>query len=82
MKIRFYSDLIKISFTNNESYCGKTVRMLGEALDDGFDAALSTAEWELENKRVALSDLERDVVRKTIEDCNCNSDFKILFMDE
>ena len=82
MQIKFSSGMIKITFEANEPFYGKSLRMKGEALTNGFDAALSTAEW-LENHigfPVNHEDLES--IKIVIKKNNDVNPFKILFMGE
>lgn len=82
MQIKFSSKFIKITFENNEPFCGKSIRMKGEPLTNGFDAALYTAEW-LENhigSPVAPEDL--DYIKDVIQKSNNAGSFKVLFMGE
>ena len=82
MDIKFSSSLIKITFESDEPFCGKSIRMKGEALLDGFDAALDTCEWLKDHVGYPVSCDELSIIRKAIEDNNAKDSFKILFMGE
>lgn len=80
MEIKFSSKFIKITFDNNEPFSGRSVRMKGEPLTNGFDAALHTAEW-LENHicyPIKVEDL--NIIKNAIKANNDTDTFKVLFM--
>ncbi len=82
MQIKFSSKFIKLTFNDSEPFSGRSVRMKGEPLDNGFDAALHTAEW-LENhigSPICNEDLE--TIKSAITKNNDTDSFKILFMGE
>ena len=82
MQIKFSSKFIKITFEDNEPFCGKSIRIKGEPLVNGFDAALYTAEW-LENhigSPVKAEDLGS--IKGAIQKNNDAGSFKVLFMGE
>ena len=74
--------MIKITFENDEPFSGQSVRMKGEALTNGFDAALPTAEWLKDHVGYAITHDDLLIIRKTIESNNEIDSFKILFMGE
>ena len=82
MQIKFSSKLIKITFEINEPFSGRSVRMKGEPLSNGFDAALNTAEWLENHIGIPVSSTELSTIKKAIEQNNKVDAFKILFMGE
>ena len=82
MQIKFSSKFIKITFDNNEPFSGRSVRMKGEPLSNGFDAALYTAEW-IENHVVSSIDSgDLEIIKSAIRKNNNIDSFKVLFMGE
>jgi len=82
MIINFSAKFIKITFEKNEPFPGKSIRMKGESLSNGFDASLVSAEW-LENhigSPVSSNDLH--LIKEIIEENNKTSSFQVLFMGE
>ncbi len=80
MKIRFASDILKITFEDNEPYTGRDVTMRGEALYSGFDAALSTMEWL--SSKSSVNEEEKQVICNLIKRHNETSNYIIMFMEE
>lgn len=82
MDIKFSSGLIKITFEANEPFPGKSIRMKGEALSNGFDAAPETCEWLKDHVGYPVSKADLLIIRKAIEDNNAKKSFQVLFMGE
>ena len=82
MDIRFSSGLIKITFENNEPFPGKSIRMKGEALTNGFDASLETCEWMKDHVGYPVNKDDLLKIRKAIDDNNAKKSFQVLFMGE
>lgn len=82
MQIKFSSKYIVITFENNERFSGKSVRMKGEPLVNGFDADLHTAEW-LENHIGSPLTCDDLITLKTLVKQNNKTDsFAVSFMGE
>ncbi|MBQ7969077.1 MAG: hypothetical protein IJ292_04575 [Clostridia bacterium] len=77
MKIKFASDIIKITFENEEPFANRSLIMSGEVLDDGFAAIVSTIKWLPSDKENTLSDSDREIVCSLIRNYNKNSSFII-----
>ena len=80
MIIKFSSDILKITFEEHEPYPGRSIIMKGEALDSGFDAALSSMLW-LPSKDI-VSNNDKQAIYSLIQKNNAESDFVIMFMEE
>lgn len=82
MQIKFSSKFIKITFENSEPYSGKSIRMKGEPLSNGFDAALHTIEWLCNHVGYPVDPNDLDTIKIAIKKNNEIDSFKILFMGE
>lgn len=82
MQIKFSSKFIKITFENNEPFSGRSVRMKGEPLVNGFDAALYTAEWLENHIGTPVNSLDLETIKNAINKNNDTDPFKVLFMGE
>ena len=82
MQIKFSSKFIKITFENNEPFSGRSVRMKGEPLADGFDAALHTAEWLENHIGFPVNSVDLEIIQNAIIKNNDTDVFKVLFMGE
>lgn len=82
MEIKFASDLIKITFEDNEPFAGRALMMYGEVLDKGFAAITSTMSWLSPNKGEVISDDDRETVRKLFFDHNQNNNFRVKLIEE
>lgn len=82
MKIKFASDLIKITFEDNELFFGKALMMYGEVLDKGFAAIVSTMSWLSPNKDEVVSDADRDKIRKLISEHNQKDSFHVKLIEK
>ena len=82
MQIKFSSKFIKITFEDNEPYSGKSIRMKGEPLTNGFDAAFHTAEWLDNHVGYPITPDDLVVIKMIIKKNNETDTFKILFMGE
>lgn len=82
MDIKFSARFIKITFENGEPFSGKSVRMRGEPLVNGYDAALSTAEWLKNHIGYPVENSELSLIKKAIEINNAKDSFQIVFMGE
>ena len=77
MKIKFASDIIKITLENEEPFAGRSLTMSGEVLDYGFSAIVSTIRWLSSDEENALSDTDKEIVCRLIRNYNKNSNFII-----
>ncbi len=77
MKIKFASDIIKITLENEEPFAGRSLTMSGEVLDNGFAAVVSTIGWIPSDEEKTLSDTDKEIVCSLIRNYNKNSDFII-----
>ena len=82
MQIKFSSKLIKITFDNEEPFSGRSVRMKGEPLANGFDAALHSAEWIENHLTSPISPADLTIIKNAIIKNNDIDAFKISFMGE
>ena len=82
MQIKFSSKFIKITFENNEPFAGRSARMKGEPLADGFDAALHTAEWLENHIGTPINSADLEIIKNAILKNNKTDAFKVLFMGE
>ena len=76
MKIAFASDLIKITFENNEPFEERSLVMYGEVLQNGFAATVSTMSWLSPDKQF-LSEKDKETVCNLIGAYNENNKFFI-----
>ena len=82
MEIKFSSKFIKITFENNEPFSGRSVRMKGEPLTNGFDAATHTAEWLKDHTGSPINTEDLEIIKNAIRKNNDVDSFKVLFMGE
>ena len=82
MEVKFSSSKIKLTFAQGEHFEGRSVRMSGEALYDGFDAALSTMEWVENGVGYSVTEEEKKLICKAIEERNKYYSFKVRYMEE
>ena len=75
MKIKFASDILKITFEENEPFGGRSLVISGEVINHGFSAIVSTMNWLSPGKREPLSANEKALVSKLIQDYNKGSKF-------
>ena len=80
MQIKFSSKLIKITFEDNEPYSGRSIRMKGEPLANGFHAALHTAEWLVDHVGYPVTPYDLHTIKRAIVKNNETDPFKISFM--
>ena len=78
MKIKFASDLIKITFEKAEPFEERSLIIYGEVLQNGFAAVISTMSWLPSNSSGnALSEAEKETVCKLIDSYNKKNKFFI-----
>lgn len=82
MIIKFASDLIKITFEENEPFSNRSLIMYGEVLHKGFAATLSTMSWILPDNEEIVTSSDKAVVCKLICNYNKNSEFRIDLIEE
>ena len=81
MKVQFASDLIKITFEENEQFSTHSLIMYGEVLNKGFAATVSTMSWLSPNKGAEVTPHDKDMICALISDYNKSSGFHIELVE-
>ena len=82
MKIMFASDLIKITFEENDPFARRSLIMYGEVLHHGFAANVSTMNWLSPGNGDRVSKSDKEIVCQLLRNYNKNSDFHVELFEE
>ena len=80
MEIKFSPKFIKLTFGTDEEFSGRSLKMAGEPLNNGFDADVSTMVWLAPFDSEVIDEKTKDSIKQMIIDRNITHNFKILFM--
>ena len=82
MKIKFSSRFIKIAFEVNEEFSGRSLRMDGEPLNNGFDADENSMTWLPPYEHEKIDEKTKKSIKQLINDRNKTNSFTVLFMGD
>lgn len=82
MKVVFASDIIKITFQENEPFANGSVTMEGEVLNKGFATLVDTMTWLSPNKGEPVSSTDKTLICTMVSEYNANKDFNIELVEE
>jgi len=82
MEILFSSSKIKITFGTGSEFAGRSLRMSGEALHNGFDADADSMTWLTPYDCEVVNDTTKARIVELIAVRNLSRDFQIKFMGE
>ncbi len=82
MKMKFSARFMMITFEPGELFADLSVRMRGEPLVNGFDAALSSMEWIENHETFPVDDFVKKKIKNLIEAQNSIQAFKVSFMEK
>jgi hypothetical protein len=80
MKILCSSSQIKLIFGKDSEFAGRSLRMKGEALNNGFDADADSMTWLSPIGSEAVDDKTKAKISELIAAWNSGRDFQIMFM--
>jgi len=81
MKILCSSNKIKITFAEDSEFSGRSLRMNGEALNNGFDADADSMTWLAPYDSEVIDNSKMAKIIELITVWNSTKDFQILFMN-
>ena len=80
MKIMFSSRFVKLTFEAGEEFSGRSLRMAGEPLSNGFDADENSMAWLPPYEHEKIDEKTKKVIKQLINNRNKTNSFTVLFM--
>lgn len=82
MEIKFSARFIKLTFDIEEEFSGRSLKMAGEPLDNGFDADTNSMIWLEPFDTEEIDESTKNRIKQLIIDRNKTHSFKVLFIGD